>query len=90
MPGPWASWAKGEVFAKDCKIELWDVIQAKVLTDDGRPQGDVLLRRPGPPQSPSVKALGFGDISVFEYLVFSDDYYAWWTIHGDGHPMVGR
>ena len=51
MPGPWASWVKDEDFAKDAKIEIWDVIQAKVLDGAGRDQGEILLRRAGPPLS---------------------------------------
>ena len=45
-------------------------------------QGEILLRRAGPPHAPSTQALVFGDIGVFEYLASSDDYYAWWMDHG--------
>ena len=90
MPGPSANWTKDEDFAKDFKIELWDVVEARALTDDGRPQCNILLRRAGPPESPSVQSLGFGGIGVFEFLAASDDYHAWWMLQGEGHPMVGK
>ena len=95
MPGPWTSWVKDEDFAKDAKIEIWDVVQAKVLDDNGRDQGEVLLRRAGPPHAPTTQPLVFGDIGVFEFLGSSDDYYAWWMMHGaeqwtSSQPMVGK
>ena len=99
MPGPWVSWAKDEDFAKDAKVEIWGVIQAKVLDDTGRALGEGLLRRAGnyymAPESPTSQALGFGDVGVFEVLVSSDGYYAWGTDNGAEcwtslHPQVGE
>ena len=31
MPEPWTPWAKDEDFAKDVKVEVWGVLEAKVL-----------------------------------------------------------
>ena len=86
MSGPWVSWIKDEDFAKDFLIELWDAIEAKVLTDDGRPQGTILLGRAGPPESPSVGPLHFGSVGVFEFVAASDDYYAWWMLQAEATP----
>ena len=82
MPGPWTSWVKDKDFAKDAAIEIWDVIQAKVLDDAGRDQGEILPRRCGPPHSPSVQGLVFGDVGIFDHLGAEDSYYAWLMEHG--------
>ena len=82
MPGPWASWAKDKDYAKVVKVEIWDVLQAKVFAVGGRPQGEILLRRAGPLRSPTIRSLSFGDVGVFEFLASSDDHYAWWMEHG--------
>ena len=81
MAGPWTSWVEDEDFAKGAKIEIWDVIQAKVLDDAGRNQGEILLRRAGPPHASSTQPLVFGDIGVFELRGSSNDCYAWWMEH---------
>ena len=95
MSGPWASWAKDEDFAKDLKVEVGDVLLAKVWEDGGRPQDEILLRRAGPPHAPTCQQLGFGDVGVFEFLASSDDYYAWWMEHGaedwtSSQLMIGK
>ena len=54
MPGQWTSRIKDEDFAKDAKIEIWDVVQGKVRDDGGRGQGETLLRRAVPPHAPST------------------------------------
>ena len=79
----------------DAKIEVWDVIQAKVLDDAGREQGEILLRRTGAPHAPSPQPLVFGDIGVFELLGSSTDCYAWWMEHNaemwtSSRPPIGK
>ena len=54
MPGSWTNWELDPDFAKDFKVELWDVVQAELLTDAGVAQGEGLLRRPGLPHARSI------------------------------------